>query len=452
MTSEGPGITVVGLGPGEARHLTLAAHEVLAATATVWVRTTRHPSLAALPPDVVVRSFDELYERHDTFDEVYAAIASALLALAADGPVVYAVPGDPATGETTVRRLVELAAGKGLRVDVLPGVSFVGPTLAAVGWDALDGVQLADATELAARHHPGIDPDRPALVAQVYSPLVASDLKLTLLNQYPAEHEVALVVGAGAGAAAVSRFPLYELDRRPDLGDLATLAVPPLAQPGSVQSLAEVVAHLRAPDGCPWDREQTHESLRPYLIEEAYEVLAALDAGDMAALVEELGDLLLQVVLHAQLAVEDGDFALADVVAHITEKLIRRHPHVFGDVEADTPEAVRRNWEALKQAERAAKGEPDPFAGVPAALPALARAQAVQRKAGMAGAASASAGARLAALVDDPGDPAARAEQLGAALWSLAALASAWHVDAETVLRDTTSHFQKTVTLAEHPE
>lgn len=449
MTTERAGITVLGLGPGEARHLTLAAQQVLAETETVWVRTTRHPSLAALPPDVALRSFDALYERYDSFAEVYAAIAGELLALAAAGPVVYAVPGDPATGETTVRRLVELAADVGIPVTLLPGVSFVGPTLAAVGWDALDGVQLADATELAARHHPGIDPDRPALVAQVYSQLVASDLKLTLLNQYPAEHEVTLVVGAGAGAATLSRFPLYELDRRPDLGDLATLALPPLPQPGSVQSLAEVVAHLRAPDGCPWDREQTHESLRPYLVEEAYEVLAALDAGDMDALAEELGDLLLQVVLHAQLAVEDGDFALADVVAHITAKLIRRHPHVFGDVTADSPAAVRANWEALKEAERAAKGEPDPFAGVPPSLPALARAQAVQRKAGGEASGPPDIGASLAALAADPGDPVARAERLGAALWALAALAGAWQVDAETALRDATRRHQSTVLPAE---
>jgi tetrapyrrole methylase family protein/MazG family protein len=201
------------------------------------------------------------------------------------------------------------------------------------------------------------------------------------------------------------------------------------------------VAHLRAPEGCPWDREQTHESLRPYLLEEAYEVLSALDAGDDAALAEELGDLLLQVVLHAQLAVEAGTFSLADVVGHITAKLVRRHPHVFGDVTADTPEAVRANWEALKRAERGERGEDDPLAGLPRALPALARAQAVRRKldpAGIAAAGLAPLATALGALDEVPADPAEREARLGEALWALVALAERWGVDAETALRAAT--------------
>ncbi|RIL09815.1 hypothetical protein DCC79_09945, partial [bacterium] len=172
----------------------------------------------------------------------------------------------------------------------------------------------------------------------------------------------------------------------------AILALPP--RPGFVLDLGEVIAHLRAPDGCPWDREQTHRSLRPYLLEEAHEALDALDAGDAAALCEELGDLLLQIALHAQIAAEAGTFTLADVVRGLTAKLIRRHPHVFGDVRADTADDVRRNWEALKQGERAAGAKPaDPFARLPAALPALARAQAVQERASrLVGAGAADAG------------------------------------------------------------
>jgi tetrapyrrole methylase family protein/MazG family protein len=434
------GILVVGLGPGRPEHLTQAAARALATADTVWVRTDRHPAVAAIPPGVTLRTFDSVYEAHDTFAAVYEAIVAALLDAAAQGPVVYAVPGDPAVGETSVRLLRPAAAAAGIPLTELPGVSFVGPTLAVLGWDALDGVQLADATELAARHHPSIDPDRPALVAQVYNRLVAADLKLTLLNQYPAEHPVTLVIGAGSDRLGTATFPLYELDRRTDLDDLSTLAVPALPSAGSVLSLADVVAQLRAPDGCPWDREQTHQSLRPFLLEEAYEVLAALDAEDMTALAEELGDLLLQVMLHAQLAVEDGDFTFSDVVDHITRKLIRRHPHVFGDVRADTADAVRANWDALKQAERATSGQADdPFASIPPTLPALARAQAVQRKSGRAGQ-SDEAAAAIAALAEDPVTAEARAERVGAALWALAACAGHWGVDAETALRAATAH------------
>lgn len=430
-------ITIVGLGPGDPKLLTQAAAQALSSARSVWVRTRRHPAVAAIPAGITVHSFDALYEAHDTFAAVYQAIAAALLAQAAKESVVYAVPGDPAVGETAVGLLRTQAAAAGVPLTILPGLSFLEPVLAALGWDALDGLQLADATALAQRHHPSIDPDQPALVAQIYSRLVASDVKLALLNQYPPEHPVTLVVGAGTRQAQLATFPLYELDRRPELGDVATLALPALARPGSMQSLAEVVAHLRAPDGCPWDREQTHASLRPYLLEEAHEVLAALDEGDMGALCEELGDLLLQVVLHAQLATEAGDFTLTDVLRHITEKLVRRHPHVFGDVVAETPDAVLANWDALKAAERAAKGQADPLASIPATLPALARAQAVQRKVGAAGAGSAlDALTSLADLDLEPATLAEREARVAEALWAVTAAAQQWGVDAETVLRE----------------
>jgi tetrapyrrole methylase family protein/MazG family protein len=441
-------ITVIGLGPGDPGYVTLGARAVLDAAPAIWVRTRQHPALAALPAGRAVHSCDDLYEHHASFEAVYQAIAARLLEAARHGPVVYAVPGDPTVGETSVQVLRRMAAEAGCPVELLPGVSFVGPTLALLGWDALDGLQLADATALARRHHPDLDPDRPALVAQVYSWLVAADLKLTLLNQYPPEHPVTLVMGAGTAAPRTTTLPLHELDHRAELDDLTSLAIPALPSPGSVLSLAEVVAHLRAPDGCPWDREQTHESLRPYVLEETYEVLDALDREDGQALGEELGDLLLQIVLHAQLAVEAGEFALTDVVRGITEKIVRRHPHVFGDVRADTVAEVRANWDALKQAERADRGQadPSPFAGIPRALPALARAQEVQRRAEHQGGAPAvTAAAALSALTVEADPPADRARAVGDGLWAIASLARAWGVDAETALREAINRFEASV-------
>jgi tetrapyrrole methylase family protein/MazG family protein len=407
----------------------------------------------------------------------------------AAGPVVYAVPGDPAVGETSVGLLRSAAEHASLRLKVLPGVSFIGPTLAALGWDALDGVQVADATVMAAMHHPPLDPDQPALVAQVYGRMLASDLKLVLLNQYPDDHPVTLVSGAAGLAPRQVTMPLAELDHRDeDFDDWSTLAVPPLPRPGSLQRLAEVIAHLRAPDGCPWDREQTHASLRPYMIEEAYEAVAAIDDDDTDSLAEELGDVLLQVVLHAQIAVEEGSFALADVVGHITDKLVRRHPHVFGEVVADTAEEVLRNWDRLKADERRVKGvdEPeDPLSGVPPQLPALMRAQQVQRKArsvgvdaleradetsvmldalavsldalrDVAGAATPLAHGNDATQSDgldertfaQEEEEARRGAAVGDALWVLATLARAWGVDAEGALRAATAGFEARVRTA----
>lgn len=363
MTDPRPGITIIGLGPGDPRLLTVAAADILAAADRVWLRTADHSSISAIPSSCLITACDDLYRAHETFEAVYLAIAERLIGEARARNVVYAVPGDPAVGETSVRILCRLADEAGVTCRIVPGVSFIGPTLSALGWDALDGLQIADGTALAARHHPDIDPERPALIAQVYSRLVASDIKLGLLARFPDDHPVTIVSGAGEAGSdgkaadpfAESRtitLPLRDLDRDEVFDDVTTLAVPPLPAGSSMLGFAEVVARLRAPDGCPWDQEQTHESLRQYVIEEAFETLEAIDADDPAALSEELGDLLLQVVLHAQIASEYGEFTLTDVIRGIHDKLVRRHPHVFGDALAETADDVLRNWEQLKAEEK----------------------------------------------------------------------------------------------------
>jgi tetrapyrrole methylase family protein/MazG family protein len=236
-------ITVVGLGPGDPGHLTRAAGAALAGARVVWLRTTGHPGAASIPAGIPVHSCDDLYVAHATFDAVYHAIAARLVDAARDGPVVYAVPGDPGVGETSVRYLLRAAGQHDLSVQVLPGVSFLEPTLAAIGWDAFDGLQIVDATAIGEQHHPQLDPGLPAIVGQVYSRLVASDLKLTLLNQYPPEHAVTLITGAGAGPAPgtlqaddapvglrVLTLPLHELDHHEIFDDLTSLAIPPVGR------------------------------------------------------------------------------------------------------------------------------------------------------------------------------------------------------------------------------
>jgi tetrapyrrole methylase family protein/MazG family protein len=220
------------------------------------------------------------------------------------------------------------------------------------------------------------------VIAQIHSPSVASDLKITLMGVYPDHHQVSLVHGAGTKNASVESMPLYEIDRNPNIGLLSALYLPPLESGTSFEVFQEIVAHLRAPDGCPWDRDQTHQSLRPYLLEETYEVLAALDSADQEALREELGDLLLQVVLHAQIASEYGEFSMGDVLLGIHDKLIRRHPHVFGDLDLDDKQKVLENWEKIKitereQDENKASGV---LEGVSQALPALVQAEAYQER------------------------------------------------------------------------
>src|SRR5437763_13038560 len=215
--------------------------------------------------------------------------------------------------------------------------------------------------------------------------------------------------------------------------------------------LVDIMARLRGPGGCPWDREQTPESLRPYVIEEAYEVLEAIECGDPDALRDELGDLLLQVVFQAELAAEAGHFTIADVASAVTEKLVRRHPHVFGDVEVRDADEVMRNWRRIKAEEIEARGgKRDPLAGVPAALPALARAQQLGEKArqlGLDWPDAAGVRAKLreeqaeleAAVASD--DRAAAARELGDVLLTLTSLARHLDVPAEMALRDAAARF-----------
>ena len=378
------GITIVGLGPGAAGDLTRRAWDALLGAQRLFLRTAQHGCVAGLPPTLRYTSFDALYETHDRFEEVYAAIIDQVLAAARAGDVVYAVPGDPLVGEATTTGLLQAARDEAIAVEIVSGLSFVEPLLAQLGVDALDGLQLLDGLLLAAMHHPPLNPAVPALLAQVYSQAVASNVKLTLMNQYPHDFELQLVHAAGTPEVQVETLPLYALDRSALIGPFTALYLPALGPRSSFEASQEIVAHLRAPEGCPWDREQTHASLRRFLIEEAWEVLEAIEADDATGLAEELGDLLLQIVLHAQIATEDGRFRMSDVLQRINDKMIRRHPHVWGDADVrGDPQQVLDNWEALKRAEKAALGKQDDFLldSLPRGMPALLEALRIQERA-----------------------------------------------------------------------
>lgn len=442
------GIIIVGLGPGDAGMITREAWHVLESATRVHLRTARHPTVAGLPQGPDYTSFDDVYESRMRFDDVYDEIAARVMALGRADGVVYAVPGHPLVGESTVTRILAQSRLDGVPVRIVAGLSFVEPTLTALGIDALDGLQICDAMVLAQQHHPNLDPDVPALVAQLHSRELAADVKLTLMSQYHADHAMMLVIGAGSDGQQVRTVPLHLLDRQSDLDHLTSLYVPPLPRKGSLASYQDVVARLRAPDGCPWDRAQTHASLRSYLLEEAYEVLAALDADDPKMLREELGDLLLQVLLHAQIASEDGDFLLVDSAADSMAKLIRRHPHVFGDVTVADADDVLRNWEQIKREEKGAAFV-SMLAGLNKALPALSQAMEMQRRVARVGFDWPAPGPVLDKVREEiaefhaAGDAASRAAELGDLLFSLVNVAR-WHeIDPESALREANARFYR---------
>jgi tetrapyrrole methylase family protein/MazG family protein len=390
MSATPSGITIVGLGPGDPQLRTVGVQRALDAADRIILRTRIHPGLEDLAGDPRVTDCDDLYERAGDFGDLYPAIARRVLTAGqSGGSVVFAVPGHPRFGEKSVS-LIEAGAGAlEIPTTVLDGVSFLDVAAGALRIDPLArGLQIADAEELAATIDAdpfasgqlGIDPTRPALIAQLYNRELASAVKIALSRVYPDEHQVMLVRAAGIpGVEVINGIALHAIDRQ-IVDHLTSLWIPPVAPLEAVrspESLPRVVAQLRAPGGCPWDREQTPGSLRNAVLEEAYEVVDAIDSGDSAALAEELGDLLLLITMQAQMAEESGAFRVEDVFEGINRKLIRRHPHVFGSVTAATPDAVIATWESVKQIERAEKGEIAPKEN---AIDRLPRAMPVTRK------------------------------------------------------------------------
>ena len=384
-----PGITLLGLGPGNPDQLTREAWGVLSSADEVWLRTRQHPTVSVLSKTVSLHSFDDLYENGETFDQVYDAIIEKVLELGRrPGGVIYAVPGHPYVAEATCPQIARLARAEGLATTIVEGLSFLEPTFSALALDPYPRLTLFDAMELSMAHVPAFPPDIPVLIAQLYSRLVASEVKMTLNTAYPDTHPVRLVHAAGTKDELVEELELYEIDRSEHIGLLTSLYVPPLGEGASFEAFQEIVAHLRAPDGCPWDREQTHQSLRTHLLEETYEALSAIDDEDVDGMQEEFGDLLLQIVLHAQIANEEGNFTINSLIKNIHDKIVRRHPHVFGDLALDGVGGVLQNWEKLKETERKTKGkekEKGLLGGVPLALPALTQAQEYQDRAARVG-------------------------------------------------------------------
>lgn len=372
-------IHIIGLGPGKPGQLTADARKLLWQGRPLYLRTCRHP-LAGYLTDrgIPYRTFDYLYRSGSSFKQVYRSIARTLIKSAVKyGQAYYAVPGHPLVGEAAVEQLLAGAPMRGISVNVISGLSFVEPVLEALHLDLLSGVTVLDVLHLDQLTEPC---PQHLILAQVYSRKVASRAKLALMNLYPADFPVTIIKQAGLPEKKTWRLPLYLLDRRPWFNHCTALYLPP-AGGYRLGDLLTVMARLRR--GCPWDRRQTHHSLRPYLIEEAYEVVAAIDQQDMAAIQEELGDLLLQVVFHSQIARENGDFTIYEVIAGIVNKLTRRHPHVFGKETIATEEKVIKRWQQIKSQEKGGRG-PD-LRAISFGLPSLLKALKVQQKASEVG-------------------------------------------------------------------
>ena len=455
-----PVVVAVGLGPAGPEYTAPAAVEALSSAPVAFLRTSRHPAATSWIGRANVFGLDHCYETGATFDEVYRSIVDLLAAAAAEhGRVAYAVPGSPAVAERTVELLRSEAS---VKLEVIPGMSFCELAWARLGIDPTEsGVRLVDGESFAVQ---AAGDSGPLLVAQCWSKGVLSSVKLS----FDADPGPAILLHhLGLEDEAVVEVPWSEIDRTLEADHLTSLYVPHLAVPiaRELTRLVELVRVLR--ERCPWDREQTHHSLVRHMLEETYEAMEAIELlGDdpagapdavAAHVSEELGDLLCQVLFHATLAEEEGLFNLADVASGVHDKLVTRHPHVFGDVTATTAGAVLANWERNKQAE---KQRTHLFEGIPTAMPALARAAKAERKLASVElgwpATGLDAGALMAALagvlaLTDSGASVDRdtVEAVGSLLLEEARLVAHWGEDPESLVRQALDRLGAKLAVAE---
>jgi len=354
-------ITIVGLGAGDVDQLPLGIYQRLKRTEHLFLRTKEHPVVQFLEEEGIhFRSYDHLYEQNGDFEEVYNKIVQELLQAAlTHQSIVYAVPGHPFVAEKTVQLLLEQQKQGMVQLEILGGQSFIDPMLTALQVDPVNGLLFVDGLGLKSHH---LQPECETIVTQVYDAYVASEVKLTLMEVYPDEYPITIVTAAGIkGQEHIQQVPLYELDRVMTLSNLTALYIPKTDDETVLNRQyarsRDIFKQLRGPNGCPWDKKQTHQSLKKYLLEEANEVIEAIEEEDYDHLVEELGDLLLQVFLHAQVAEDEGYFNMEDVLQSLNEKMIRRHPHVFGDEELHNAEDVLKQWDEIKAEERKKKKE-----------------------------------------------------------------------------------------------
>lgn len=450
-------IVVVGLGPAGLDLLLPAARAEIERVLHRFARTGRHSAVVELASaGIDFATFDATYDGADDFASLYPAIVVDLVAAAREhGEIVYAVPGNPGVAEDSVS-LLRAEAGADLDVVVVPGLSFVDLAWARLGRDPMAGVHVVDAAEFvpSAAGRSG-----PMLVGHCISQLVLSDLKLALLDSLAPETPVVVLQRLGAPDELVTEVPLADLDRvvTPDHLTSVFVDAGPASVAGDLARLVELARRLRGPGGCPWDAEQTHHSLTRYLLEEAYETVEVLEllpddapAGEVdldayARVEDELGDLLFQVVFHAILAAEAGAFDLADVARGIHAKLVRRHPHVFGEVEAATADAVLANWEQIKKLERSSSSLVD---NISPGLPSLLYAHKLYRKAASVGLdpdVAADGFDRMAAALSALTTAAGAGETehaLGDLLAGAVVVARSRGVDAESALRGWTVRFR----------
>lgn len=449
-------VRIVGLGPAGLDRVSDSIRSLLDESSTPVVgRTLDHPASVELDALRPVIWCDDLYESSETFEEVYDSIAARVVDLASKGPVTYAVPGSAFVGERAVAAVRDRCDQAGIECGIEGGESFLDLAIEHAGIDPFErGFQVIDAHQMPEPLLLHV----PTLIVQIDGPAAFTRVHERLSRLLDADSPVTVLSDLGMETQSVTEMRLGDL--RPEHAGLRVTIALDVEAPGW-PGLVRTNSRLRRE--CPWDREQTHQSLARHLLEEAYETLDAIDglSTDTAEvdvdgyvhLEEELGDLLLQVVFHATLAGEADMFGVEEVAETVRRKLVRRHPHVFGDVKAETADDVMANWEALKRDE---KGRESVLDGVPLALPALAKSLELQSRAASVGfdwpdleGVLAKVNEEIAEVLDALDDPDALQSEVGDLLFSAVNLARHLSVDPEMALRGAAARFDRRFRVVE---
>lgn len=452
-----PTITVLSLGPCDPSLLTIQTSEALLNARKLILRTSQHPVAAWLDEkNIAYATMDALYDQYWDFDELHFAIAQRLWQEAASVHVTYAVLDATADGSVAA---LEAAMPEDGKLTRMAGLSMADAYLASLPAGLVsNGFRMIPAMDCERVQQ---DPRMPLLITELNSPVMAGMVKLWLTDLYDDEMPVWFFPAMGKVHRKPVQLPLMELDRQRSFDHTTAVFVPAAPMRSRKRfcfaDLVEILAMLRGDNGCPWDREQTHESLRKYLIEEAYETVGAIDEGDIDHLADELGDVLLQVVFHADVGKSHGDFTISDVTTNICRKMIYRHGHIFGTDNCKTADEVSQNWERLKKAEKGLTTQASVLADVSRGLPALMRAHKVQKKAADVGFDWDSAQEALPKVHEeadevseelehhrDPG------EELGDLLFSCVNVSRLCGLDAEELLKNATDKFISRFTAMEN--
>lgn len=377
-------IYVIGLGPGSIDALTMGAVKRIKSGDKNFLRTEKHPTVEYFKKsNIPYSSFDYIYDSEEDFKGVYEKIVEQLIIESNKGETInYFVPGNPFVAEKTV----EILLGKELDVEIVSGMSFIEPMIELVQRDPINGLKIVDGASFNSLM---VDINVDMIITQVYNSRILSEVKIILSEIYGDHHKIWFVDSAGIeGMEKKQLLSIYELDRIHEISSLTSIYVNKIEENNKktfdFNDIMGIMKLLRSEDGCPWDLKQTHESLRQCVIEEAYELVDAIDSGDVENIIEELGDVLLQVIFHSQIAYDEGKFNPIEVTTSLANKLIYRHPHIFLAETVESSEEVVYNWDELKYAERRLTSFTDRLKDI-SSLPALMKSYKIQEKAATIG-------------------------------------------------------------------